>query len=353
MNFKNVWYRVAHWETWDWRFKYLPLIPAYLWYCLRSGSMWFFTCSNPSLVFGGLDGVSKKDVYEHLPPGSYPRSIYISHKLSFEEVEKLASVNHFHYPFVVKPEVGRMGLMFRKIDSVDDLKSYHEKMPVNYILQELVKYPIEVSVFYYRFPNEQNGTITGFIRKEFLEVTGDGTSSLNELIMNYSRVRFRLEEMKLKHKDRLNNIIPQGEQFILSYALNLSRGGKMVNLEHEKNGRLLKVFDELSHYAKHFYYGRYDIKCASIEELKQGKNFIILEYNGSGGEPHHVYGNSNTLLKACRILLRHWDICYQISKYNHSKGIGYWKFRRGWKFFRESNNHVKLLKKLDAEFPAS
>ena len=103
---------------------------------------------------------------------------------------------------------------------------------------------------------------------------------------------------------------PPGEIYILSYALNLSRGGKLVSLAHEKDDRLLKVFDELSHYTKYFYYGRYDIKCSSIEDLKEGKNFSILEYNGSGAEPHHAYGNGNTLWQAHKIFLHHWKILY-------------------------------------------
>ena len=242
-----------------------------------------------------------------------------------------------------------MGFMFRKIDNASQLEQYHNKMPSEYIIQEWVTYPLEVSVFYYRFPNQQQGNITGFIKKEFLQVKGDGRSTLWELIQHYDRVQFRLEEMKAKHADKLNDIIPEGEIYILSHALNLSRGGKLVSLEHEKDERLLKVFDDLSHYTKHFYYGRYDIKCASIEDLKEGKNFSILEYNGSGAEPHHAYGNGNSLWQAHKIFLHHWKILYRVSKYNHEHGIHYWDFKRGWKFLKAAKKHFKMLKKLDAE----
>ena len=71
---------------------------------------------------------------------------------------------------LLKPDIGTMGFMFRKIDNINQLKKYHNKMPSDYIIQELITYPLEVSVFYYRFPNQQKGTITGFIKKEFLEV---------------------------------------------------------------------------------------------------------------------------------------------------------------------------------------
>lgn len=344
-------YTITHWEAWDWRLKYVPIIPAWVWYCIKSRSLWFFTPSNPALVFGGFDGVSKKDMYLHLPPGSYPKSLFIKNNSPFNEVENLFLLKGFKYPAAVKPETGRMGFMFRKIENVADLKRYHETMPVNYIIQEFIDYPLEVSAFYYRFPGEKKGVITGFIKKESLQVIGDGKSTVLQLIEMSPRARLRLEEMKLKHKDKLNEILEKGKPFKLSHALNLSRGGKLVSMESEKDEQLLQVFDQLSNYSKDFYYGRYDIKCTSVEDLKHGKNFTILEYNGSGGEPHHVYGNGNTLLQACSILLHHWNMLYKISKASNHKGVPYWGLKQGWHFFREANKHVQRLKKLDAAYP--
>jgi len=349
MNFKKTIYKITHWETWPYRVKYIPLIPAWLWYCLRSGSWWFFTSSNPSLTFGGFEGERKSEMYDQLPPGSYPKSIYISPLLSFEQVLTLVTSNNYQFPFAVKPDIGTMGFMFRKIDNAQQLMRYHNKMPSDYIIQHWVNYPLEVSVFYYRFPSQQKGVITGFLKKEFLEVKGDGKSTLWQLIKKYDRVQYRLEEMKAKHEQKLNDIIPPEEIYILSQALNLSRGGKMVSLETEKDERLLKVFDDISNHTKYFYYGRYDIKCTSVEELKQGKNFFILEYNGSGAEPHHAYGNKNTLWQAHKIFLHHWKILYQISKYNHKHGIHYWKFKRGWHFLKTARKEYNMLKKIDAE----
>lgn len=222
-------------------------------------------------------------------------------------------------------------------------------MPVNYIIQELAVYPLEVSVFYYRYPNEQKGTITGFLKKEFLEVVGDGNATLLELMLKYERVRLRIDEMKAKHADNLQQVLPKGEIYILSYALNLSRGGRLVSLAHEKDERLLKLFDDLSHYTKHFYYGRYDIKCASVESLKNGKDFSILEYNGCGAEPHHAYGDGNTLFQAYAIFLHHWKVLYKISAYNNKHGFRKWNFIRGWQYLQTAKAHYRLLKKLDGE----
>jgi len=349
MKVNDFFVRLSKWETWQYLAKYIPIMPASLCYCMRSRSFWFFTPSNPTLTFGGFEGESKKEMYDQLPPGTYPKTILIRHNVSMEDALKTVSENNFAYPFAVKPDVGMMGFMFRTISNEEEFLQYHKRMPADYLVQEYVKYPLELSVFYYRFPDELRGNITGFIKKEFLSVTGDGRSNLLQLIINYDRVKFRIEEMKAKHKDKLHNIIPEGEVFYLSHALNLSRGGKLVSLAHEKDDRLLKVFDELSHYAGHFYYGRYDIKCTSIEDLKQGKNFSILEYNGCGAEPHHIYGNGNTLFEAYRIVLHHWKVLYTISKYNERNGVEYWEFRKGYKFLKNAKKHFKQLKQLDLQ----
>ncbi len=290
-------------------------------------------------------------MYKQLPPGSYPKTLCVSPLWDFAELIKLFGHYQFQYPIVVKPDVGKMGLMFRKIANIYELKRYHETMPVNYILQEFIAYPIEVSVFYFRFPGAPRGKITGFIKKEYLNVTGDGESTLEQLITVCPMVRFRQEEMKLKHKDKLNYVIRKGEQFCLSYALNLSRGSRLVSLAHENDERLLQVFDDLSKYSRGFFYGRYDIKCASVEDLKQGKNFSILEFNGSGGEPHHVYAQEHNLLKASKELLGHWRILFEISKANHLNGIRYWNFVQGWKFLMAARKHNKMLERLDRQFP--
>jgi hypothetical protein len=349
MNFAKFIYQIFHWESWDWRVKYIPIVPSWVWYCFRSRAFWYFTPSNPGLVFGGFDGVSKSKMYQYFPEGSYPKTFYIKHSVSFNEVLSIVSQSQFSFPFIVKPDVGRMGLMFRIIRNTDDLRQYHQCMQYDYLIQEYIKYPLEVSVFYYRLPSQTKGRITGFIKKEYLSVTGDGQSTLLDLINNCPRARFRQKELISKHKDQLNLVVPEAEVFHLSEALNLSRGGKLVHLEKEKDEQLLKIFDELSLYTKELFYGRYDIKCNSIEELKLGKNFCILEFNGAGGEPHHVYGNNYTLLQANIILSQHWDALYRISKENKQRGFNYWKFKEGLDYFLKANKQVSHLKKLDQQ----
>jgi hypothetical protein len=347
MGIKKFISRVFNWELWPFYLLYAPIGPVWFWYCIRSRSLWFFSSSNPTISFGGFEGESKKEMYDQLPPGSFPRTIYILHDLPTEEVKRKINEAGFNYPFIVKPDVGMKGILFRKLDNDEQLEKYHGRIPVEYIVQELIEMPVEVSVFYYRHPTQAKGTISGFIRKELLEVYGDGESTIWELILKHPRARFRLEEMKHRHEHRLDRVLEKGQHFYLSYAGNHNRGARFINLEKEIDDRLHSVFDKLSHYTDKFYYGRYDIKCVSVEDLKEGRNFSILEFNGCGAEPNHIYDSGMSLMQAYREILKHWKVLYEISKHNHRNGTPYWSFQKGRKFLRDSRRHFGMLAKFD------
>lgn len=345
---KSIYY-LTHWEVWHWFVKYIIIGPVWLWLCIKSRSFWFFTPSNPAITFGGFLGETKRESYKLLPEGSYPKSIFISPRTDYRHVKSQVASSGFRFPFAVKPDIGMMGFMFRKIESYEQLHQYHAAMKANYIVQELADFPLEVSVFYYRFPGKARGHITGFVKKEPMTVTGDGKSSLRQLILSYPRARFRTKELFGKHKSKLDEILDKGQRFVLSDALNLSRGGHLVDLGYAIDDRLLAVFDNLSHRAN-FLYGRYDIKCASVEDLRQGKNYSILEYNGCGGEAHHVYDGRHSFFKACGILIDHWKILYRISAENRTNGLPPWSFMLGLLFLRRAKVYFKELKKLDRSF---
>src|SRR5688572_21652014 len=149
MKSNNFFSRLTNWELWPFYVLYFPIGFVWAWYCLKARSLWFFTSSNPTLTFGGFEGENKKEMYNQLPPGSYPKTLFVTYPAPFSEVENLVTANHLDFPIAVKPDVGRMGLMFRKLESWAELRDYHEKMQVDYIMQEFVHYPLEVSVFYY------------------------------------------------------------------------------------------------------------------------------------------------------------------------------------------------------------
>jgi hypothetical protein len=343
----NFFSKITNWESWPFKLIYAPLIPVWLWYAFKSRRMWFFTPSNPKLTFGGMEGEPKKEMYNLLPPEYYPITFNVIPSESFLQVKlKLNSFN-ISYPFIVKPEIGGQGILFRKINDENELKTYHRLVPVEYIIQQLVNYPMEVSVFYIRHPNESKGRVTGFLHKIPLHVIGNGKDSLQQLVKRHPKAAKRRAEIQCKHKGKWLSVIGKGEKYILSYAANHNRGAHFVDLKNKIDQPLVDVFDEISHRIDDFFYGRYDIMCKSIEDLKQGKNFSILEYNGCGAEPNHFYDTGYTLGGAYKEILLHWKALHQISEYNRSTGIEPWPYQKGVDYLKRTTRHFRLMKEAD------
>ncbi len=341
---------ITNWRYWHHHVKYIPLSPVWIWYFLRSGNPWFFTASNPTLTFGGFEGEGKEEMYLQLPDGTYPETIYIEPDASFADVKEQVLQNGFGFPFIVKPDVGMMGFMFRKINNEKQLESYHKYIGVKYLVQKLVEYPIEVSLFYYRMPDASTGTISGFIQKEPPYITGDGKSTIADLIKNHHNPLLKKKQLLEKFSVSGQVVLPVAEKIYLSNASNRSQGGSFKDLLEGVDEKLLAFFDQVSHKGN-FYYGRYDILCNSVADLKAGKNFSILEFNGAGAGTQQIYTDRYNFLKAESVILHHWKKLFQISRSNRKKGEKQWGVREGLRHLKESKKHLMDLLKKDEEFP--
>jgi hypothetical protein len=301
------------------------------------------------MYFSGFEGETKSEMFDQLPPEFSPISIYIQPSEKFEVVLCKIKDAGLQFPVAVKPDVGTKGLLFRKIEDAEQLKAYHSLLPFAYVIQQMIMLPLELSIFYVRYPNAEKGIITGLIAKEYLHVSGDGKLSLKQLIENHPKAFMMAEEQKIKHKENLNDIIPANEKYFLNELGNHNRVARFINLKNEIDEQLLSIMDKINLFSKHFYYGRYDIKTTSLEDLKQEKNISILEYNGVGSEPNHIYDIDLTYMQAIRIIAQHWKYMYEIGRINYKKGIRYIPFWKGIKMFRQSRRHTKAMKQLDLQ----
>lgn len=342
--------KLKNWEQWPFKILYAPIAPVWVWYIIRSGAVWFFTPSNPRLTFGGMEGEPKKEMHDLLPPDLCPLFLNIKPSDDFQNVLKAISAKQIYFPLIVKPEIGGQGILFRKIDNKEQLEIYHKKVPVEYFVQELVSYPLEVSLFYYRHPKEASGTVSGFLQKVPMQVIGDGMHTLKDLISMNSKAKNKIEDLELKHGSNFDAVLPEGAKYMLSYAANHNRGASFIDLKDEIDERLINLLDGISH-NNDFFYGRYDIMCNSIEELKQGTNFIILEYNGCGAEPNHFYDTGYTLINAWKEILKHWKILYKISRQKYKDGVNYWPFLKGIRFRLATKQHYKIIRAADKIIP--
>lgn len=344
---KKLWKKISNWERWPFYIIYTPLGVVWLFYALKAKAFWFFSNVNPTLEFAGFEGETKKEMYDQLPADLYPQTIYIKAGTGFKAVLAVLLKSKILYPFIVKPEIGMQGILFRKIEKEEELARYHHHIPADYIIQQFISLPLEFSVFHIRYPGEVKGKVTGFILKENMFVEGNGTATLLELINTHPKAQDHSEDMRHKHAENLQKVLPKGDKYILSLAGNHNRGARFVNLYKQVDQPLRDVFDRISKQAKTFYFGRYDLKCTSIEDLKAGKNFSILEFNGAGAEPNHIYDCAMSYSDALKEVARHWKDLYAIGKINKRHGAPYWNFLKGYRHLRKAAKFFKKLRQYD------
>ncbi|MEJ2124987.1 MAG: D-alanine--D-alanine ligase, partial [Alphaproteobacteria bacterium] len=119
------------------------------------------------------------------------------------------------FPFIAKPDIGMKAFGVEKIHNKDEFRKYVRWSPSHFLVQELIPYQKEVGIFYVRKPGETHGKITGVVSKEFLSITGDGESTMLELIKENPRSHLQLKVLEKKFGPCLQNVLEKDQEFIL------------------------------------------------------------------------------------------------------------------------------------------
>lgn len=337
--------KLLHWEYWSFTAVYAPIYVVWALICLRTRSFFFINASNPSIKNGGFLLESKKEIYDIIPSQYYPPTLFFIAGTESETVINKVREADIAFPLIAKPDIGMQGIAVKKINNNEELSLYANQSKVDYLVQAFVPFENEVGIFYYRYPTEENGHISGIVGKEFLSVTGDGKQTIRDLLLKNKRFILQLPALQKMHGSALTNILGKDEEFLLVPYGNHARGAKFVDCSSWADAALTNTIDRICKQVPDFYFGRMDVRYNTLEELKKGINFSIIELNGAGSEPTHMYDPKHSLLFAWKEIIRHWLLLSRISRMNHhNKKIPYMKFSDGLKMFRDNKAYIKLIK---------
>ncbi|MEL7147320.1 MAG: hypothetical protein AAFO69_13185 [Bacteroidota bacterium] len=327
---KDFWHKLTHWEYWPFNVLYIPVFPYFTWQMIKRRSFFFFTASNPSIDFGGMLGESKSAIFDIIPQQYIPVTKLLAADTDLTIIKNLMQANGLQYPVILKPDVGERGWMVRKIRSDEELSEYLQEIKVDFLLQEYVDLPLELGVFYYRFPDEAHGRVSSIVAKEMLFVTGNGQQTMRQLIDQKPRARFQVEELEKSNGEDFFAMVPaKGQRIELVSIGNHCKGTTFLNANDWIDERLHTAIDQVAQEIPGFYFGRFDLRCNSIEDLRQLKNFSIMELNGAGAEPGHIYQPGYSLFKAYQSIYHHIRVLSKISYLNNRSGISYWSTKKG------------------------
>lgn len=315
-------YRWTKWTTWEylpWWLANVPVYGFYLWFAVRARHIWFFSNVNPAIPLGGAMGESKSDILRLLPQSVLPKTVFAPAGISADELLEKMRQAGLDFPLIAKPDVGERGFLIKKLEDTEALRRHLERYPVDFILQEFLDLPEEYSVLFHRFPDGRFG-ITSVCHKEFLQVRGDGRSTVRALMAARPRAAFQLERFEREQPGLLDTVPEAGQTVLLEPIGNHARGTKFVNACYLADEAMNAAFEPLVRSLDGICYGRFDLKAASAEALQRGE-VKVMELNGVLGEPAHVYDPAHGMWRAYRDFYRHWRLLFDLHRAQRRRGV--------------------------------
>jgi pimeloyl-ACP methyl ester carboxylesterase/membrane protein DedA with SNARE-associated domain len=320
------WRRRTRWEFWPpWVF-YPPVVAWVAWLGLKHRGLTVFTAANPAIPDGGFLGESKYAILKGLRGAGdkVARSALVPGGMRLEL--KLATVRDFlaahglAYPIVAKPDMGQRGVGVAVLRSEADVERYFAVARPDIVVQEFAP-GFEFGFFYYRYPDRQRGGIFSVTEKRFPTVTGDGRSTLEQLVLRDDRAVCMAPFYLRKLQDRLSTVPADGERVQLVEIGNHCRGTVFYDGSWMLTPALEAELERISRTFDGFYFGRYDIRAPSLDDLREGRNFKIIELNGVTSEATHIYQPGSSLIAAYKTLARQWKIAFAIGAWNRRHGV--------------------------------
>lgn len=340
--------KLLPWEFWPPMLFYLPVAVKYLQLSLKYRSAALPTLANPGMQTGGLIGESKFATLAELwrrHPGYVAETYLIPVEPVASQMNRFEHLRHdkaLEYPLVLKPDVGQRGFGFRIVHSDAETRSYLELFRRDTLLQRYAPGPYEAGILHYRFPGEDKGKIFAITDKVFPVLVGDGRQTLEELIHSDERASVVAGIYLKRFSGERHRVLAPGESFRLVEAGNHCQGAIFLDGQRLFSRELEETIDLISRSLPGFFVGRYDVRYASEADLRQGRNFQIIELNGASSEATSIYDPRNSLTNAYRTLFRQWEIVFAIGDRNRRLGLRPTSMRAVLKSWNDYRVHAAL-----------
>jgi hypothetical protein len=188
-------------------------------------------------------------------------------------------------------------------------------------LQELVTYEGEAGIFYIRHPGEARGRITSVTLKYPPVVVGDGRRNVKALIAADERLNAVSHVLLPRLGAKAGRVPALGERVTLVFVGNHCRGSTFKDGMNIVTPALEARIDEIMRDVKDLYFSRIDLRYESLEALRAGRGFKIIEFNGAGSEATNIWDPEMTIGKAYREQFFHYGESFKIGALMRKRGL--------------------------------
>ena len=345
LRIRTFFVRCTRWEFWPTVMVYGPIFPWFIWLYFRNGRMRTATSVDPCWPDGGAIGESKQHILDLFPSSLVEPSFQC--EPDQDPVKVLERIEHekWSWPVILKPNEGQRGEGVKLVETQDRMKTLLDESTIPLIAQRYHPGPFEAGLFWWRRPDSEKGILFTICDKIFPIVTGDGESTLRQLIIENKRFRLQHRVYFKRFEARLDEVLSGGERLQLTHAGNHAQGCMFRDGEHLRTSALERRIDEACAQVPGYYYGRIDVRYSDVNEFKRGEGMSIIEANGLSSESTNMYDPSFPITQAWRIMRKHWVVAMEIGNMNRSRGvtgINEWTYLKNWIHWRRTGRSTEL-----------
>lgn len=328
---------ISSFEFWPGWLFYLPVIVQWIALGIRYNDFSLPTAVNPTFELGGLCGESKGQILDLAQSDARPWiAPYTMLTAGEDDPMAILATTNLGWPLVVKPDIGCNGAGVRLVQDEAALRSAVAAFQsgVRLMLQAFIPYTGEAGIFYIRHPDEPTGRITSLTLKSSPVVTGDGRTTLHDLVLAHPRAG-RIPHLYLPRlAGRLGTIPRFGETVPLVFTGNHCRGSVFHDGADAITPALTARIDAIAKAIPGFHFGRIDVRYASLTALQAGQRFSLIEINGAGSEATHIWDPRCNLRHAYASQFQHyhaaWTIAHTLRQRGHTSS-GLYSLYRAWR----------------------
>lgn len=336
---------VSFFEFWPGWLFYTPVVAFWILKSIRYGSITLPTLANPRIDAGGLCGESKNSILDLAGPtarqwiANFAAVTTSGHNDGNDlALARIAMAEAgLEYPVVAKPDMSCNGVGVQIVNDAAELAAYLFQFPraTALQLQTLVTYEGEAGIFYIRHPGEAVGRITSVTLKFAPTVVGDGSLTVRALIAADARLNAVSHLLLPKLGPKANHVPALGEIVRLVFVGNHCRGSTFKNGLDIVTPALTARIDEIAKDMADLHFSRIDLRYESLEALRAGENFKIIEFNGSGSEATHIWDPQMTIREAYATQFFHYGESFKIGATMRERGLhptGWLKLVSLWQY---------------------
>lgn len=258
--------------------------------------------------------LGKYEVYQRFIGKEYAIPIGVIRKEDLNDkahIQNLLTKEKIEFPVIVKPNLGVMAAGVQKFNDVESLLEFLVDIPVDYVIQPYIDRPLEFNINYYKFP-DRPGELLDLSQRVLPRVVGDGVHTVGELIDQNDYWYYHREKVKSSCKVDLNSIPLKNKVVRLNVTATGTGGSLFLDSRHLITDTLIDKINKHTEGAD-FYFGKFDFKVSSVEELQQGKGLLMLEANPVIAEVNYVFDRKYSYQDAKEVMQHQYKLACKIA----------------------------------------